>query len=129
MCISAPTRCHLPDPPLPPGPREMPGDGLKTMLEQMVARVFDVELDLMQLPTRGRAQVAMARQVAMYLAHVACGLTLTRAGELFGRDRTTVAHACHVVEDRREDPSFDRALELLERVVRVLAVDAPREHV
>ncbi len=48
------------------------------------------------------------------LAHVMCGLTLTEVGLLFGRDRTTVAHACAVVEDRRDDPVFDRALDLLE---------------
>ena len=56
----------------------------------------------------------------MYLAHVACGLSLTEAGALFGRDRTTVSHACQVVEERREDPEFDRALQLLENVTRVL---------
>ena len=95
--------------------------GVRLLLEQAVARVFDVETDLMRLPTRGRARVALARQVAMYLAHVGCGLSLTESGELFDRDRTTVAHACHVVEGRREDPGFDRAIELLERVIKVLA--------
>ena len=55
----------------------------------------------------------------MYLAHVACGLTLTEVGHLFARDRTTVAHACSRVEDRREEPLFDRALQLLEGVVRL----------
>ncbi len=99
---------------------------LKVLLEETVARVFDVELDLIHLPTRGRAKVAMARQVAMYLAHVSCGLNLTEAGELFGRDRTTAAHACHVVEARREDPDFDRALQLLENVTKVLMYVPPR---
>jgi hypothetical protein len=101
-------------------PSDRPRLGLRALLEQTVARVFDVEMDLMRLPTRGRARVALARQVAMYLAHVGCGLSLTEAGELFDRDRTTVAHACHMVEARREDPRFDRAIELLERVVTVL---------
>ncbi len=36
----------------------------------------------------------------------------------FQRDRTTVAHACGVVEDLRDDPRFDRVLELLETIVR-----------
>ncbi|MCL4766468.1 MAG: chromosomal replication initiator DnaA [Hyphomicrobiaceae bacterium] len=103
----------------PPEAREADAS-LRILLEQTVARVFDVELDLMRLPTRGRARVAMARQVAMYLAHVACGLSLTEAGDLFERDRTTVAHACQVVEDRREDSEFDRALDLLENVTKVL---------
>ena len=96
-------------------------NALRHMLEETVARVFDVDLEHMRLPTRGRARVATARQVAMYLAHVACGLTLTEAGDLFGRDRTTVAHACQVVEDRREDQEFDRAIELLENIAKLLA--------
>jgi hypothetical protein len=50
----------------------------------------------------------------MYLAHVAGGLPLAEVGRLFKRDRTTVAHACAVVEDRRDDPAFDRALAILE---------------
>ena len=59
-----------------------------------------------------------ARQVAMYLAHVAWGLTLTEAGHVFARDRTTVAHACGLVGDSRDDPVLDRSLELLEGVLR-----------
>lgn len=101
-----------------------PGDDLwdhKAILEQMVARAFAIELSSICRPTRGRAKVAMARQVAMYLAHVICGLNLTEAGELFGRDRTTAAHACRVVERRREDhPDFDHALKLLENLTKVL---------
>lgn len=121
MYSSAPTQSPVPDPPWPACLHRQ-GAGLKTMLEQTVALVFDVALDQIQLPTRGPAQVAVARQVAMYLAHVACGLSLTDAGALFGRDRTTVAHACQVVEDKREEPAFDQAIELLECVVKVLAM-------
>lgn len=90
-------------------------------IEQAVVQVFGVgHADLYRV-TRGRAKVALARQVAMYLAHVACGLSLTDTGRLFGRDRTTVAHACGVIEDRRDDPVFDRALDLLEWAVPALA--------
>jgi hypothetical protein len=49
----------------------------------------------------------------MYLAHVAFRLSLTEVGELFGRDRTTVAHACGVIEDLRDDEIIDRALTVL----------------
>ena len=51
--------------------------------------------------------------MAMYLAHVCCRMTLTEVGAMFGRDRTTVAHACLKVEYRRDDPTFDRALDVL----------------
>ena len=89
------------------------------MIETTVAQVFGVHAPELHGLSRGRARVAQARQVAMYLAHVGCGLSLTEVGHLFARDRTTVAHACSLVEDRREDPPFDRALELLEGVMRL----------
>ena len=56
----------------------------------------------------------------MYLSHVSAGLTLTEVGTLFGRDRTTAAHACRLVEDLRDDPSFDRTLEQIELAIRML---------
>lgn len=82
-------------------------------IELAVQHVFGVEHTALADVHRGVARNAMARQVAMYLAHVACGLTLTDAGLLFNRDRTTVAHACVLVEDRRDNLAFDRALDLL----------------
>ncbi len=85
-------------------------------------QVFGIAGHDLRRTTRGRANVALARQVAMYLAHVGCGLSLTEAGRLFGRDRTTVAHACGVIEDRRDDPAFDRALDLLEWAVPALTM-------
>jgi chromosomal replication initiation ATPase DnaA len=93
---------------------------LRRILEQAVTAAFDVGRADLWAQTRGSPATAFARQVAMYLAHVVCGLTLTEVGHLFARDRTTVAHACCVVEDRREDAPFDRALELLEGVMRLL---------
>ena len=37
-----------------------------------------------------------------------------RSARTFGRDRTTVAHACACVEDSRDDPKFERVLACLE---------------
>ena len=86
-------------------------------IDPAVAAVFDVEIADLRAPTRSSPQAAFARQVAMYLAHVVCGLSLTEIGALFQRDRTTVAHACGVVEDRRDDPALDARIEHLERAV------------
>jgi chromosomal replication initiation ATPase DnaA len=91
------------------------------VIEAAVACVFEIEVELLRLPTRGQARVAAARQVAMYVAHVGYGLSLTDVGDLFERDRTTVAHACRVIELRRDQPGFDKGVELLELIVRVLA--------
>ena len=93
---------------------------LREFLLQAVAGVFEVAVDDLAAPTRGNAHIARARQVLMYLAHVGCRLTLTQVGKMFRRDRTTVAHACQVVEDCREDLEFDRAVELLEQTVQMV---------
>jgi phenylpropionate dioxygenase-like ring-hydroxylating dioxygenase large terminal subunit len=92
----------------------------------VVAQVFALQPSAILTETRGRAGVALARQIAMYLAHVVCGQTLTDVGAQFSRDRTTVAHACRLVEARRDDPSFDRIVELLEWILPSLASRAPR---
>lgn len=93
---------------------------VRPAIDAVIAAVFEVGLDDLSASSRGSARAAFARQVAMYLAHVACGLSLTETGALFRRDRTTVAHACNLVEDRRDEPAVDCLLEELERAVRSL---------
>lgn len=88
--------------------------------EVAVATAFGLEPKALKIATRGPARAAFARQTAMYLAHVGCGLSLTEVGRAFGRDRTTVAHACGVVEDRRDEAEFDRMLTHLENAVTAL---------
>jgi hypothetical protein len=39
--------------------------------------------------------------------HVGGGLFFGRVAEAFGRDRSTIAYACHMIEDRRDDCVFD----------------------
>jgi chromosomal replication initiation ATPase DnaA len=72
-------------------------------------------------PTRGSADTAFARQVSMYLCHVAFEWSLARVAEAFRRDRSTVAHACHSIEDRRDDETFDDWIAALEQSVRAAA--------
>ena len=83
-------------------------------LEAVVAATFRLAVDDLRGSSRGEAQIAFARQVAMYVAHVWFALSLTEVGRRFERDRTTVAHACRVVEDRRDDPRIDRVVAAIE---------------
>lgn len=83
-------------------------------LEAVVASTFRLSLADLRGASRGEAQIAFARQVAMYVAHVWFALPLTEVGRRFDRDRTTVAHACRVVEDRRDDPRIDRIVAAIE---------------
>ena len=64
--------------------------------------------------SRKSARTASARQIGMYLAHTVFGLSLKSVGEHFSRDRTTAAHACRLVEERRDDRLFDEELAELE---------------
>lgn len=84
------------------------------LVQSATAAAFGVALDELRAPSRRTANVAFARQSAMYLAHVALGLNFSAVGLLFHRDRTTAAHACRLVEDRRDDPALDRRLQQLE---------------
>ncbi len=84
------------------------------VVEQLVMRAFGLELPTLVAERRGRAPVAFARQVAIYLTHVHLGLSLTAAARRFRRDRTTARHACRRVEDSRDDPDVDRRIEAVE---------------
>ena len=63
---------------------------------------------------RGATAVTFGRQVAMYLCHVVFEMSLARVAAAFARDRSTAGHACHVVEERRDDPAFDGWIGALE---------------
>lgn len=65
----------------------------------------------------GRRSTCHVRQIAMYVCHVVLRISLSDIGAAFGRDRTTVGHACNVVEDRRDAAAFDAFVSAVERVV------------
>ncbi|MEL7491155.1 MAG: helix-turn-helix domain-containing protein [Pseudomonadota bacterium] len=67
---------------------------------------------------RAKANVAFARQIAIYLAHVVGQLSLGQVSTEFNRERTTVGYSCHAVEDRRDSPIFDKQVEFLEAQLR-----------
>jgi hypothetical protein len=110
-CPLPDTRRSAPGPALPEA--GYPGD--VDIIEQAVLRAFALPISSLRSHNRGRAEIAFARQVAIYVAHVLLGLTLTDAARMFGRDRTTASHACRTVEDRRDDRKIDQKLEAIER--------------
>lgn len=94
----------------------------------VAARAFCVSREQLLAKSRCQRHVAFARQVAMYLTHTVFGGTYQEAGDIFGRERTTVAYACSLVEDERDDPDLDRKLEALEEcMIRLWAIDRLRE--
>jgi Bacterial dnaA protein helix-turn-helix len=94
---------------------------LCSLMESAVAAAFGVAVRELRAPTRRSADAAFARQTAMYLAHVVLRQSYSAVGRLFRRDRTTAAHACALVEERRDDPVIDSVLQTLEEVCTELA--------
>lgn len=84
------------------------------MAEAAVAAALHVPEARLRSRSRERFPIARARQQAMYLSHIVFGLSLSRVGIGFGRDRTTVRHACAVLEDSRDDAAADLALSAME---------------
>jgi hypothetical protein len=92
-------------------------------VQETIARAFKVSVSELRAPTRRAAPVALARQIAMYLMHVVFGVSLSSVGRHFGRDRTTAAHACRQIEDRRDDHGFDLVVDRLEFALRTLPLN------
>jgi chromosomal replication initiation ATPase DnaA len=89
----------------------------------LVGMATGVAPEAMVRGLRARGKVAEARAMAMYLLHVGFGLPQNRVAAAFGRDRSTISHACHKVEAMREGGRLDEALSRLEACVR----HAPQE--
>ena len=70
---------------------------------------------------RGTHAIARARQISMYLTYVGFEMSLARVALAFGRDRSTVAHACRQIEDVRDAGDFDDWLIQLEQGLQLLA--------
>nr|WP_303651372.1 helix-turn-helix domain-containing protein [Asticcacaulis currens] len=80
----------------------------------LVSGVTGVPLSDIWATHRKDARTARARQLSMYLISVAWQWPLYRIGAAFGRDRTTVGHACRRIEDLRDDRQWDEQIERLE---------------
>ncbi len=87
-----------------------------------VAMEFGVKITLVFKKKKGANYIIFTRQTAMYLMHIVFQISFARIGRAFGRDRSTVTHACHVIEDYREDPIFDEKLIKLEGFLETMPV-------
>ena len=95
-------------------------DLMGELCERTVAISLVVPLDGLRSRTRQTADVALARQIAMYLLHTVFRRCYTDVGLHFGRDRTTVSHACALVEDKRDDQGFDLMISELEDLLMIV---------
>lgn len=76
-------------------------------IQKRAAESFDIDVTLMEAKKK-TANVALARQVAMYLCRTLTDKSLKAIGASFGgRDHSTVIHACDLVSRRMaEDSGF-----------------------
>ncbi|MBL4597599.1 MAG: hypothetical protein JKX93_01385 [Rhizobiaceae bacterium] len=88
-----------------------------SLVIELVSILFDVSADGLQGQTRGEAPICQARQICMYLLHTSLSIPYPEIGRLFRRDRTTISHACMIVEDLRDDNAIDENLLRLETIL------------
>lgn len=84
----------------------------------LVALATDVPARDIAARTRTTGAATRARQMAIYLTHVALAWPMWRVAAAFNRDRSTASHAVHAIEDLRDDPAFDSRLSELEACIR-----------
>jgi chromosomal replication initiator protein len=83
-------------------------------IQKVVADFFDVRLSDM-LGRKRPAQIALARQVAMYFSREMTGASFQEIGDAFGgRDHGTVMHACRAV--RTKTKTVDRLKQQVEHL-------------
>ena len=81
-----------------------------------------------EMPAVDRRRVLChLQQIAMYVCHVGLRLPLSDIAVAYGRDRSTVAHACKVIEDRRDNRAYDEFISAVERVVAALFGPLPED--
>lgn len=92
------------------------------IVRDIVAHLYQVRPGELTSTRREAAPAPEARHVAMYLGHVVLGLSFRELGGYFGRDRSTVAHACRSIEHRRDNREFDDMIRRLEEAVHSLGI-------
>lgn len=83
---------------------------------QMTAELLAFTADRTARRRDVRRRQCHVRQIAMYVCHVALRLPQADVAFAFGRDRTTVRHACSMVEDRRDHRGYDAFVAAVERL-------------
>jgi hypothetical protein len=96
---------------------DRPAEVATRFVVRLVACAMSVDTGDIMGEQRGTAEVAKARHVAMYLLHTFLSIPYGDVGAMFARDRTTVSHACRIVEDLRDDPMHDDFIARLEEMV------------
>jgi chromosomal replication initiator protein len=87
-------------------------------IKKKVSEAFDFRPEMMTAKKKTQ-NIALGRQVAMYLSRILTSNSLKSIGEAFGgRDHSTVIHACTTVERmNRDDQQFRHRVEEISRSI------------
>ncbi|HVZ27478.1 MAG TPA: helix-turn-helix domain-containing protein [Rhizomicrobium sp.] len=89
------------------------------LAQAIAAQIYAVTAAEMGGATRGRPRAARARQIAVHLARSVFAMTYDELASAFGRDRSTIGHACNLIARlREEDGEFDSTLRWMESHLR-----------
>lgn len=89
-------------------------DGLSEFLQLIVFELLDLHYRALNAPfLRKNSHI---RQVTVYLLNVSFGISMRQLAKIYKLNRSTIAYACQTVEDRRDDPIYDRFIEATERI-------------
>lgn len=94
-------------------------NGLPEFLQSIISELL--ELHLSDLNASFVKKGAHPRQIAIYLSNVGLGISMRQLAKVFNLNRSTIAYACKCVEDRRDDPAYDRFLIVTERIAQLAA--------
>ncbi len=101
----------------------LPEEGQKQitldLIKKEVTRFFDVRIVDIEGIKRNR-NIALPRQIAMYICRQLTNYSLPEIGESFGgRDHTTVLHACQIMPERiKRDENLRRTINKLIEIIR-----------
>ncbi|MCX7736361.1 MAG: chromosomal replication initiator protein DnaA [Candidatus Kapabacteria bacterium] len=90
-------------------------------IKEAVSQQFDISIELMESKSR-KQEIALARQMAMFLAKKFTTLSLKSIGASFGnRDHSTVLHSCQAIEnylvtDKTVKASYETLLKKFQKV-------------
>lgn len=101
-------------------PSTLPVSKTCRMVRYLVAEVLMLARHTLPAVRVRRSLTRHSRQIAIYICHVSLSIPQSEVAEAFGKDRSTVRHSCHVVEDWRDDPAYDAFIESLERITCVM---------
>jgi len=88
------------------------------MASVVLGEIFAMDPAAFAKATRGAPSESLARQILVHVVNVALAVPEEAIAEAIGRDVTTVMHSNRLIEEMRDRPDFDQALDWIgERLV------------